>query len=425
MEIIFKYVDEFIIKKFKKSNFLILNDDLIYLNDKIGEELNALLLEFIDKKLISDRYSKDTTKLKKLQNLIKENISELSNISEEKKKNIEYLLDTLINYRIYLIDNRLSNVSKKNSDILKKYIIDYINKSYSEIKNINNKYLYDPEKIEVAIIESLVEFINQHKQISKNSNNLFYRGHSNINWELLPSIYRNKWIDSEDKMFREVLIRNPEDFRNSTSTFEKLTIMQHYGLPTRLLDITKNPLVALYFACSDESQKNLPGEVIYFNPSNDIIKYFDSDKVCILSNLSKCERNLIIKPKNEFNSTYSSGLKLLHLIKEDKPHFTNNINPIDFNKNLIVKPINNNGRIKRQSGYFFIFGFVNNVKNPAKINCKLNVNGKELRLIIESSKKEKILVELDNLNINSESLFPEIEKGTNYIKSKYLGIDLK
>jgi hypothetical protein len=341
-------------------------------------------------------------------------------MNEDTKAKMSKKLNICINYRIYLIENKLSSKSKKNTDFLRTSFTTFLKKNYSEIEIRSNKFLYKPDKIDLRVVESLDDFINQHNILSANSDNLFYRGHANIDWQLIPSIYRNNWIESEDKMFRETLIRNPEEFQNTKSSFERLTIMQHYGLPTRLLDITKNPLVSLYFACCEKDEINSPGEIILFNPSIDIIKFYDSDKVCIFSNLAKCERNLSLKSKTDFNTKYTEGLKLLHLIKEDKPHFTNNIDPLDFTKTLIVKPINNNNRIKRQSGYFFIFGFVNNIKKPAKIDCRLKINNKEIKLIIENSCKGKILKQLDNLNINSESLFPEIERGTEYIKNKYL-----
>jgi hypothetical protein len=63
-------------------------------------------------------------------------------------------------------------------------------------------------------------------------------------------------------MFREYILRNPNEFEHEKTTFEKLVKMQHYSLPTRLLDITSNALVGLFFAV--QKNNNCDGELIIF-----------------------------------------------------------------------------------------------------------------------------------------------------------------
>ncbi len=255
-------------------------------------------------------------------------------------------------------------------------------------------------------IKSFSDFYSELKKIIVDNEafdkQYFFRGHSDVKYEPVPSIYRSKNIEYEDRLYHEAIRRNSSEFTGEMSTFDSLVKMQHYELPTRLLDITANPLIALFFACKEND--NVDGKVLIFPVMNEQKKYYDSDAVCILSNLAKQSKDFAFTEHKE---------RLVYDIQKDIPQFKGEYLKLEAIKEVFcVMPKLNNERIICQQGAFFIFGMDSSKSEPAKLLDK------PIEIVIKAESKSEIMKDLNLLGINEAVLFPETDKIMKQIKTE-------
>lgn len=156
------------------------------------------------------------------------------------------------------------------------------------IEIINNYLLKIKEKIEKSKID-----LNEYE--------VFYRGESKYNKKTIPGIFHKAIrLKNEHKLFREMELRYPNIFDNAKSTIDKLAIMQHYGLTTRLLDFTTNPLLALFMAIDKDNISEICPTIKIVFVKKEKIKYYDSDTVSVFSNFAKMDykKNIKIEKKH-------------------------------------------------------------------------------------------------------------------------------
>ncbi len=129
-------------------------------------------------------------------------------------------------------------------------------------------------------IQSLTEYIHRITQLrpketdSLSPEELVFRGLSSRDYQLVPSIERypskyllNSLLAVENDLISQAQQKFPDIFDNTDLPTTKLAKLQHYGIPTRMMDVTSSALVALYFACQkcSSKEKSQDGEVIAFS----------------------------------------------------------------------------------------------------------------------------------------------------------------
>ncbi len=262
------------------------------------------------------------------------------------------------------------------------------------------------------------EIANLYSKASPNSS-LIFRGHGSSSFNLLPGIYRNDNLEDEFDSAHKIQIEHPNEFKHREH-FSNLSKMQHFGLRTRLLDFTFNPLIALYIACLpvDDKTLNKDGEVIILQIPNNEIKHHYSDTVLCLSCLPYLKSNekddlrkfCLSKRGGVLDELdYKRNLFVHHLYHEIRSEYSTfdfEIKTDDLLTSHFVSPNKDNEREKIQNGLFAIYGLDKDISKKKVDEFVIK------RIKIRHEVKSQILNMLSHFGIDDSVIYPGLERTT-------------
>ncbi|PBQ02722.1 FRG domain-containing protein [Pseudomonas congelans] len=232
---------------------------------------------------------------------------------------------------------------------------------------------------EISSVQSLLEALNEDNDGYGGS--VWYRGQANADWALLPGYVRLNNPPSEAtllKRFKQSAAMLIE--RHPGESFDWLFLMQHYGVPTRLLDWSESPLVGLYFAVEGHrSGESADGALWLLRPS---------------------ELNKHAHINNRDEEGYIPSF-------DDSELQTYSVDSLAQNKRIELLPVatiatRNNARIQAQLGVFTIHH--HNYTPIEDIGDSSHV----IKYRIPQEAKPNILKQLQILGFGRFQMFPEL-----------------
>lgn len=253
-------------------------------------------------------------------------------------------------------------------------------------------------------VDQFLKLLERFKQYK----GVFFRGQSEKYSTISPSISRDKgYYENEHLIFEETIRLKKEEFEVYKWPIEKLAKMQHFGIPTRLVDVTIDPLVALFFAIQNVDDENAGNVYVFIQNGHSL----DSKHVRLLSLVSTLSDLSIEKIKKAYESNYID-----YISEEEILVMIQNAAFIEYTEELKKT----NSRLFNQKGTFVICG---NEICEGKISRTIRTIDKVIpNIVIRIPYEYKNLVkkELDEkYGINETMIYPELPSVANYIKEKY------
>jgi len=247
--------------------------------------------------------------------------------------------------------------------------------------------------VKTIYVDSFEDYVNHINEIIADwqyeSGYVWYRGVSRKSYRLIPRILRTPDLPDEDTLVQEFLINyRAIHGERVDDAWEMYALMQHYGLPTRLLDWTKSPLIGLYFALEEDC--------------------------------SSTDRVVWVMDPSRFNEVTNdeSGV----IVPKDLPHITPRIlrfsaylpvsmrlgtgsNPVP-NKPLAIEPPLSNRRILYQQGCFTVHG----LDRKAIDAYFREVNSDRIiRLVVKGLQRRRDFLDtLHNLGFKEEYVYQDL-----------------
>jgi hypothetical protein len=210
-------------------------------------------------------------------------------------------------------------------------------------------------------------------------NTVLFRGQREFNWNLTPTLGRTVFRQIEDPLptierrllseFERIAVSHIST-RSIQDDWDRLTLAQHYGLPTRLLDWTTNPLVALWFAVQAPA-----------------------------------------------NSRFGAAVFACQVREADIA--TADINPLDPPRTLFFRPRHHDARIVAQGGWFSVHKHYPISGRFSHLDSLLRQRQPLRKFRIPSRCFSSIRQELARCGINEATLFPDLQGLCAHLRWQY------
>lgn len=323
----------------------------------------------------------------------------------------------------------IGNTLAKNGD-KRKYLLTHVNvlaSNSDKIKSIVEKCDFDIKNKSQANGWQL--FYLYKELLQRFTSNEFgfnyFRGQS-VNKPLLPGIMRGEldksYINNFERIYRKLAYEFPEkinytEFNGAdciTNREYDLSLLQHYGLKTALLDITKNPYIAMLFMIKENIREYTEPTLYLFN----INELLEKDETLFTEVRKNKTNERILAQKGAFLNYEKTLLKNNNYEKIPYIKIILRFDDAVYEKLLEneIKVYENLKKYSKEHGHKDFESFVDH--DLSELNKQLD-SIEEYKVVSLKNILEDLENKLNEYCYIKEDMFPDFENRIRYLSNKY------